>query len=283
MVASAAPCPGRERDGARAGLGRDGATGRARDQEPAHADQAVGAASAARLSRPAGRSSSECSRNAVEQILTEIDRLTEIARAFSRYGAPLEAGAALEPVEVHGAVREALTLYRAADESIRYVDELAPDLPAVIARPGELKEVLLNLVENAREALGGAGTVTVRGEAVDGRVELAVEDDGPGIPPDLLARVFDPHFSTRSTGTGLGLAIVRRLVESWGEPSVRRVSRDAEPPCGSASRRTVSEPDNYRSWAPHPASSVRPAKRCVPVAALPQFDPCPRQSRSTGH
>jgi two-component system, NtrC family, nitrogen regulation sensor histidine kinase NtrY len=167
-----------------------------------------------------------------EQILTEIDRLTEIARAFSRYGAPLEAGAALEPVEVHGAVREALTLYRAADESIRYVDELAPDLPAVIARPGELKEVLLNLVENAREALGGAGTVTVRGEAVDGRVELAVEDDGPGIPPDLLARVFDPHFSTRSTGTGLGLAIVRRLVESWGGT----ISAQSEPGRGTTMR-----------------------------------------------
>ena len=151
----------------------------------------------------------------VDQILIEIDRLTEIARAFSRYGAP-ERQAPLEAVTVTDVVREALTLYRASDDPIRYHDEVALDLPPIIARRGEMKEVLLNLVENARQALDGRGTITVRAAAADGHVHVSVEDDGPGIPPDLLARVFDPHFSTRSAGTGLGLAIVRRLVESWG-------------------------------------------------------------------
>jgi nitrogen fixation/metabolism regulation signal transduction histidine kinase len=151
----------------------------------------------------------------VDQILIEIDRLTEIARAFSRYGAP-ERQTPLEAVAVTDIVREALTLYRASGDAIRYQDEVARDLPPIIARRGEMKEVLLNLVENAREALAGRGTITVRAAASDGHVDVCVEDDGPGIPPDLLGRVFDPHFSTRSTGTGLGLAIVRRLVESWG-------------------------------------------------------------------
>jgi signal transduction histidine kinase len=94
-----------------------------------------------------------------------------------------------------------------------------PDLPLVLARPDELKEVLLNLVENARAALDGEGEITVRAcraeDAVD-RVDLEVRDDGAGIPPEQLDRIFEPHFSTRSTGTGLGLAIVRRIVESWG-------------------------------------------------------------------
>jgi signal transduction histidine kinase len=71
-------------------------------------------------------------------------------------------------------------------------------------------------LENARDAVRDGGRIEVRALAVDGRIELEVADDGIGIPPDLMPRIFDPHFSTRSTGTGLGLAIVRRLVESWG-------------------------------------------------------------------
>jgi signal transduction histidine kinase len=151
----------------------------------------------------------------VAQILLEIDRLTEIARAFSRYGGP-DPQAPLEAVDVPDIVREALTLYRASADSIRYEDELPADIPHIVARRNEVKEVLLNLVENAREALDGPGRITVRAAAEDGHVDIEVVDDGPGIPADLLPRVFDPHFSTRSTGTGLGLAIVRRLVESWG-------------------------------------------------------------------
>ena len=82
----------------------------------------------------------------------------------------------------------------------------------------EMKEVLVNLLENARQAFReGGGAVTVWAEELeDGRVALHVEDDGAGIPEELMPRVFEPHFSTRSGGTGLGLAIVRRLVESWG-------------------------------------------------------------------
>lgn len=152
----------------------------------------------------------------VEQILTEIDRLTEIARAFSRYGAPPEAAGPLEPVDVAGAIREALTLYRSGAEKIAYRSEIESGLPPVLARPGEVKEVLLNLLENAHAALDGEGRVTITARSVGEEVELVVSDDGPGIPADLLQRIFEPHFSTRSTGTGLGLAIVRRLVESWG-------------------------------------------------------------------
>jgi two-component system sensor histidine kinase AtoS len=74
----------------------------------------------------------------------------------------------------------------------------------------------MNLLENARDAVSDDGAITVAAHASNGRVVLSVRDDGAGIPADLVPRIFDPHFSTRSTGTGLGLAIVRRLVESWG-------------------------------------------------------------------
>jgi signal transduction histidine kinase/uncharacterized membrane protein YqaE (UPF0057 family) len=153
----------------------------------------------------------------VSQILTEIDRLSEIARAFSRYGAPNIATGPLTAVDVPAVIREALTLYRSGDRSVRYIDDVQPDLPRARARSDELKEVLLNLVENARAALDGPGDIIVSAYVSDpGYIDIEVADTGPGIPEPLLTRVFEPHFSTRSSGTGLGLAIVRRLVESWG-------------------------------------------------------------------
>jgi signal transduction histidine kinase len=152
----------------------------------------------------------------VDQILTEIDRLTEIARLFSRYGAPAESAGPLEVVEVAPVVREALLLYRAGESGVQYQAEVEAELPPIRARTGELKEVLLNLLENAHTALDGRGTVTVEARRAGEVVELVVRDDGPGVPPELLSRIFEPQFSTSSSGTGLGLAIVRRIVEDWG-------------------------------------------------------------------
>jgi signal transduction histidine kinase len=180
----------------------------------------------------------------VDQILKEIDRLSEIARAFSRYGAPGELEGPLAAVDLRSVVREALTLYRAGDSAVEYRDEIAGDLPAVQARSGELKEVLLNLIENARAALDGEGRIVVTAERVEDRVELDIIDDGPGIPPELLSRVFEPHFSTRSTGTGLGLAIVRRIVEDWGGS----VTAESEPGRGTRVRvRMLPAPEGQRT------------------------------------
>jgi signal transduction histidine kinase len=76
--------------------------------------------------------------------------------------------------------------------------------------------VLINLLENARVAVTKGGIVRILGNQINGRVVLAVVDDGAGIPEELLPRIFEPQFSTRSTGAGLGLPIVKRIVESWG-------------------------------------------------------------------
>ncbi|HET8654317.1 MAG TPA: ATP-binding protein, partial [Longimicrobiaceae bacterium] len=155
----------------------------------------------------------------VESVLQEIDRLSEIARAFSRFGAPQAPAAEPGCVDVVAAVDETLALYRGAGRGIRYRAELEDAVGVrVYARPDELKEVLVNLLENAREAIrdeGGEIVVSARRAGPD-RAEIVVADTGEGIPPELLTRVFEPQFSTRSSGTGLGLAIVRRLVESWG-------------------------------------------------------------------
>ncbi|MEO5510600.1 MAG: HAMP domain-containing sensor histidine kinase [Longimicrobiales bacterium] len=152
----------------------------------------------------------------VSQILVEIDHLSEISRAFSRYGAPGREAGPLEQVEVGRIARETMSLYRSGEDRLHYNEDIAPDLPLALARAGELKEVLFNLIENARGAIDGQGDITVRARESDGQVYLEVEDNGTGISTEMLPLIFEPHFSTRSSGTGLGLAIVRRLVESWG-------------------------------------------------------------------
>lgn len=84
--------------------------------------------------------------------------------------------------------------------------------------PGKIRQVLVNLVTNAADALDGKGHIQVRAGhlAEDGGVIIAVEDDGPGIPPEQAGQVFDPFFTTKFSGTGLGLSIARSLVEQHG-------------------------------------------------------------------
>ncbi len=154
----------------------------------------------------------------VDSILTEIDRLSEISRAFSRFGTPEADQAPLELVDVQAVIGDVMALYHGSDGGATFRAAPVDPVPLVHARSGELKEVLLNLLENAREAVDEAGEVVVSAEVedFDGSVVVAVSDDGVGIPEDELPRIFEPRFSTRSSGTGLGLAIVRRFVESWG-------------------------------------------------------------------
>lgn len=145
------------------------------------------------------------------RILSEIDRLDTIARAFSRFAAPPEVPAPLEQVDLGAVAAEVVQLYTLAGEGDAAIVELsaAPGVK-VAARKDEVKEVLVNLLENARAA--GASRVEVR--VAPGK--MTVSDNGTGIQPELLPRIFEPQFSTNTSGSGLGLAIVKRLVESWG-------------------------------------------------------------------
>lgn len=149
------------------------------------------------------------------RMLSEIDRLDEIARAFSRYGTAPLPDAPPEPVDIGAVVRDVLQLERMGHSGLVWDTQL-PDGPVLAsARERELRDVLLNLLENAR--LAGAGRVLVTLAAMaEGGATITVADDGSGIPPALLDRIFEPHFSTRTSGSGLGLAISRRLIEAWG-------------------------------------------------------------------
>jgi signal transduction histidine kinase len=143
------------------------------------------------------------------RILGEIDRLDTIARIFSRFGEPLEDAGPLESVDIAAAAGEVVQLYSLAEDGALVRLE-ASGTVAQAARRDEVKEVLVNLLENARNAAAREIVIEV------GPGELSVRDDGRGIAAADLTRVFEPRFSTTTSGAGLGLAIVRRLAEGWG-------------------------------------------------------------------
>jgi signal transduction histidine kinase len=180
----------------------------------------------------------------VNRILAEIDRLDEIARAFSRYGSAPNERAPAEATDVAAVVRDVVALESMAEggegqDTVRWRVDGADESVTAMATGQELREVLLNVFENAR--LAGAREVTIavgqngiEPEHSDGesRVEISVRDDGKGIPPDVLPRIFEPHFSTRTSGSGLGLAISRQIIDAWGGA----ISVESEPGHGTTVR-----------------------------------------------
>ena len=157
-----------------------------------------------------------------QQILAEIERLDAIARAFSRFGAPPAGAEPLAAVDLLEVARDTAALYTLGHGAT--IDVRSGGAAFGSARRDELKEVLINLVENARTA--GAQRIVI--SVQDGRAgaaQIVVQDDGKGIAPEHLPRIFEPQFSTTTSGSGLGLAISRRLVESWG--GVIRVESEA--------------------------------------------------------
>jgi two-component system nitrogen regulation sensor histidine kinase NtrY len=158
-----------------------------------------------------------------ERLLTEVERLDRIARSFARYGSPPEPAQPLEPIALRPAAEELASLFALAADRPR-IEVIGDGAGPVRARREELVQVLLNLLENARQADASRVRLVLHDFA------LRVEDDGRGIPIDQLGRIFEPTFSTNTSGTGLGLAIVRRLVEGWEAT----IAVESEPGAGAA-------------------------------------------------
>jgi signal transduction histidine kinase len=110
---------------------------------------------------------------------------------------------------------------QASARRITLTTALDPRAPRVNADRIQLQQVILNLVMNALEAIGNAagGERRIVGRTAvleDGRAEVAIEDSGPGIPADKVARLFEPFFTTKAAGMGMGLSIARTIIESHG-------------------------------------------------------------------
>ena len=148
------------------------------------------------------------------RILSEIDRLDETARAFSRYGTTPSDLPPPDSIDVAAILRDVVALERMGVGDVTWNLSGAEGAAIARARTVELRDVLLNLFENARLARARRVDVVLN-HAAD-MVKIQISDDGTGIGETDLPRVFEPHFSTRTTGSGLGLAISRRLLDSWG-------------------------------------------------------------------
>lgn len=143
-------------------------------------------------------------------VLEEVDRLKRIVDEFSQFARLPRP--TLVPLNLSEAVQQVMALY-APHDSVRYLTELEPGL-LVLGDKDQLTQVLVNLVKNAEEAMASAGgTVTVRTRSAEGHVVLEVADSGPGIPPDVMARIFEPYVTSKPQGTGLGLAIALRIAQ----------------------------------------------------------------------
>ena len=151
-------------------------------------------------------------------VLQEADRLKHIVSEFSDFARMPKPE--FQRIDLNELVRSATSLYQGGAAPVEV--KLADSLPELDADKNQLNQVVLNLVENARDAISkrdnGKIIVSTRmGEAND-RAMLVVEDNGPGVPPDLKDKVFAPYFTTKHAkgGTGLGLAIVHRIVSDHG-------------------------------------------------------------------
>ena len=122
------------------------------------------------------------------------------------------------PTELHALVDDALALYRGLFADVEIRPHYAASLPRVAVDPEQFRRVIINVVDNAIEAMNRRGAIDVetQHDAANNVVRLVVADDGPGIPPAERDKLFLPYYSTKQRGSGLGLAIVRRIVAEHG-------------------------------------------------------------------
>jgi signal transduction histidine kinase len=177
---------------------------------------------------PDGHAADASSKEFLGIILEEVERLDRVVGSVLDLARPR--ASAVMPTDVNAAVRRTLQVLSGEQrEGLEIEASLSDDLPRVAIDPEQLRQVLMNLVRNAVQAMGGRGRVVVSTRVRFGRgtrpgagsveepsVELTVTDNGPGISQKVLENIFLPFFTTKDKGTGLGLAISQRIVQNAG-------------------------------------------------------------------
>jgi hypothetical protein len=151
-------------------------------------------------------------------ILREVSRVDRIIRTLLDYSRPRKSSPQVVDVnEVITDTAEIITS-QGALKGIKLTLELSEDMPQIIADPGQLSQVIVNLLLNSRDAAGGGGEIVISTARDEGPCAvICVRDDGEGIPAEIIDRIFDPFFTTKDPGhgTGLGLSVSARIVETF--------------------------------------------------------------------
>ena len=167
-------------------------------------------------------------REMLDIIEEESGRLGRVVSEFLEYARP--GTPRRQPVDVGDLARRVLRAAEAAGSRPRAELRIAEGTPPALADADQLQRAMGNLVRNAQEAAGPDGSLRLEvARDGSGRVRVRFEDDGPGIPPEQMARLFQPFYTTKPGGTGLGLALVHRVVEAHGG----EVSVDGRPGRGA--------------------------------------------------
>ena len=162
----------------------------------------------------------DATRHLVEECTTtivgEVESLKGLVDEFSQF-ARMPAPRAV-PTDLHQLLSDALTLYNGIFTDVEIRRAFADRLPTVTVDPEQIRRVVINLVDNAIEAMDQRGTIDIetQHDPSNNLVRVVVADDGPGIPPAEREKLFLPYYSTKRRGSGLGLAIVRRIVAEHG-------------------------------------------------------------------
>ncbi|WP_243313933.1 sensor histidine kinase [Fundidesulfovibrio agrisoli] len=146
----------------------------------------------------------------VEEEAKRLETLLMEVRDFTRPSAPR-----LEPLDLNATVADTLKLMETelAARGVELRTELAEGLPPVLHDPGQLRQVIINLIKNAAEAMPEGGHVAVTTSRNGGSAEIIVRDSGPGLPPEQLKLIFNPFYTTKERGTGLGLSVCYRILQ----------------------------------------------------------------------
>jgi two-component system sensor histidine kinase HydH len=158
-------------------------------------------------------------------IRKEVDRLEDIVTGFLSMAREQELNPA--PNKVDALLEECVQLIRkdAEQRGVRLVHELRVGETELMLDAKQWKRAVINVLLNALEATPRGGRVRLFSRVTDETCEIEVRDDGPGMPPEVAERAFDPYFTTKQTGTGLGLSITRGIVEEHGG-SIEITSRE---------------------------------------------------------
>lgn len=154
----------------------------------------------------------------IGDIQREVDRVDKIIRTLLNYSRPRKSSPQI--VNVNQVIKDTADIVRSQGvlKNISLNLELSEEAPSIIADPGQLSQVIINLILNSRDAMTDSGEIVIS-TASDGetRAMISVRDNGKGIPREILDKIFDPFFTTKDPGhgTGLGLSVSARIVEAF--------------------------------------------------------------------